>query len=158
MTRAQFATLQTDGLYVNVHTSANPNGEIRGQIVPSEITYGAAFPGSAGVASLHAGGAAMRGGTLGITIDSGLPNGGGLLILSLTDGNAILKSCPYLTGAPLLFLPVALDAGGSGKLSATVPDLPSSIDVYMQYFGFDPNSANGFYYSTNGLLLPLFDY
>jgi hypothetical protein len=158
MTRAQFATLQTDGLYVNVHTSANPNGEIRGQIVPSEITYGVGSPGSAGVASLHAGGAAMRGGTLGITIDSGLPNGAGLLVLSLSDGNAVLKTCPYLTGAPLLFLPVGLDAGGSGKLSATVPDLASSIDVYMQYFGFDPSAPNGAFYSTNGLLVPIFDY
>ena len=158
MTKAQFATLQTDGLYVNVHTTANPNGEIRGQIVPSEITYGVGSPGSAGLASLHAGGAAMRGGTLGITIDLGLPNGSGLLVLSLTDGNAVLKTCPYLTGAPLLFLPVGLDAGGSGKLSATVPDLPSSVDVYLQYFGFDPGAPNGAFYSTNGLLLPIFDY
>jgi hypothetical protein len=158
MTRAQFATLQTDGLYVNVHTSANPNGEIRGQIVPSEITYGVGSPGSAGVASLHAGGAAMRGGTLGITIDSGLPNGAGLLVLSLSDGNAVLKTCPYLTGAPLLFLPVTLGGGGSGKLSGTVPDLPSSVDVYMQYFGFDASAPNGAFYSTNGLLVPIFDY
>jgi hypothetical protein len=158
LTKAQFATLQTDGLYVNVHTSANPNGEIRGQIVPSEITYGVGSPGSAGVATLHAGGAAMRGGTLGITIDLGLPNGAGLLVLSLSDGNSILKTCPYLTGAPLLFLPVGLDAGGSGKLSATVPDLASSIDVYMQYFGFDPSAPNGAFYSTNGLLVPIFDY
>jgi len=158
MTADQFAALQTDGLYVNVHTVANPNGEIRGQIVPSEITYGFGCPGSAGVATLHAGGAAMRGGTLGITIDGGLTNGAGLLILSLTDGNATIKTCPFLVGAPLLLLPVTLGAGGSGKLSATVPDLPSSVDVYMQYFGFDPGSANGFYYSTNGVHLPLFDY
>jgi hypothetical protein len=115
-------------------------------------------PGSAGIASLHAGGAAMRGGTLGITIDSGLPNGAGLLVLSLTDGNSVLKTCPYLTGAPLLFLPVTLGGGGSGKLSGTVPDLPSSVDIYMQYFGFDASAPNGAFYSTNGLLLPIFDY
>jgi len=158
MTAKQFATLQTDGLYVNVHTSANPNGEIRGQIVPSEITYGVGSPGSAGLASLHAGGAVMRGGTIGITIDTGLPNGTGLLVMSLSDGNALLKTCPYLTGAPLLFLPVGLDAGGSGKLSGTVPDLPSSVDVYMQYFGFDAGAPNGAFYSTNAVLMPIFDY
>ena len=158
MTRDQFATLQTDGLYVNVHTTANPNGEIRGQIVPSEFPYGVGSPGSVGLASLHAGGAVMRGGTIGITIDKGLPNGTGLLVMSLSDGNALLKTCPYLTGAPLLFLPTSLDAGGSGKVSGTVPDLPSSVDVYMQYFGFDAAAPNGAFYSTNAVLMSIFDY
>ncbi len=158
MTRDQFATLQSDGLYVNVHTTANPNGEIRGQIVPSEFPYGVGSPGSAGIATLHAGGAAIRGGTLGITIDLGLPNGSGLLVLSLADGNATIKTCPFLVGAPVLFLPAALDAGGSGKISATVPDLSGSVDVYMQFFGFDPAAPNGAFYSTNGVLLSIFDY
>jgi hypothetical protein len=35
LTDAQIARLQADGYYVNVHTTQNPNGEIRGQLIAS---------------------------------------------------------------------------------------------------------------------------
>ena len=34
LTDAQFASLQAGNLYVNVHTAANPGGELRGQLKP----------------------------------------------------------------------------------------------------------------------------
>ena len=37
LTQAQIATLLTGGYYVNVHTGANPAGEVRGQIVDLEV-------------------------------------------------------------------------------------------------------------------------
>jgi hypothetical protein len=158
MTAAQFETLQTLGMYVNVHTSAHINGEIRGQIVATENPYGFGGIGSVGVATLHAAGAAMRGGTLMINVAGGLPNGNGLLLLSLSDGAATVKQCPYLLGPPLLLLPVPLDGAGALSLSSTIPDLTGSITIYLQYFGFDPAAPNGSFYSTNGLQVPLFDY
>ncbi|MCU0867234.1 MAG: CHRD domain-containing protein [Planctomycetes bacterium] len=38
LTPAQAASLVANGTYVNVHTAANPGGEIRGQVVPSVST------------------------------------------------------------------------------------------------------------------------
>jgi hypothetical protein len=37
LTEAQFASLQKGKLYVNVHTPANPGGEIRGQLAPASV-------------------------------------------------------------------------------------------------------------------------
>ena len=34
LTDAQFASFQAGNLYVNVHTAANPGGEIRGPLKP----------------------------------------------------------------------------------------------------------------------------
>jgi len=34
MTPAQMADLQAGKCYVNIHTAANPGGEIRGQLAP----------------------------------------------------------------------------------------------------------------------------
>jgi hypothetical protein len=132
------------------------NGEIRGQIVATEIPYGFGGVGSVGAATLHAGGAAMRGGNLSISVAGGLPSGSGLLILSLSDGAGTAKQCPYLLGGPLLIVPIPLDATGAITLNSTIPDLPGSITI-MQFFGFDCR-APGAFYSTNGLQVPLFDY
>lgn len=38
LTAAQATALQTEGIYTNVHTTANPGGEIRGQVVLSKAT------------------------------------------------------------------------------------------------------------------------
>ena len=159
MTAAEFTDLQEKGLYFNVHSVAFSGGEIRGQIVPTEIPYGFGCDSSVGDASLRASGAAMRGGTLTLTLTGGLPNGSGLLIFSLDDGVGILKKhCPYLLGAPLLIVTVPTDATGGFVLGDVVPDLAFSLDVFFQYFGFDPASTHGGLYASNGLLVPLFDY
>jgi hypothetical protein len=158
MTAAQFSTLQANGLYVNVHTSAHPNGAIRGQIVPTEIPYGVGGASSAGLAALHAGGGAIRGGTVTITLTGGLANGTGLLVLSLSDGVATMKLAPYLLGAPLLMLPVGLDGTGGFSSSGTVPDLSGSTQIFMQFIGFEQGGPSGNVYSSNGLELPIFDY
>jgi CHRD domain-containing protein len=158
MSAAQFDALQADGMYVNVHTIAFPGGEIRGQIVPTEIPYGFGSASSAGVPAFHASGGAIRGGMVTLQVMGGLPNGGGLLIISLTDGAGAVKVTPYLLGAPLLILPVGLDGLGNFSSSGTVPDLAGSTQIFLQFFGFETGGPSGNVYSSNGLELPIFDY
>lgn len=46
LTPAFIATMFNKGFYVNIHTAANPNGEIRGQIVPeADLPYGVKLTG-----------------------------------------------------------------------------------------------------------------
>jgi hypothetical protein len=157
MSAAQYTALQTLGMYVNVHTAAHSLGEIRGQIVPSEIPYGVGCASSAGVPAIHVTGGAIRGGTVTIAVTNGLANGLGFLVLSLSDGVATMKKCPYLLGAPLLILPIGLDGMGAFSTSGTVPDLSGSTQIFMQYFGLESGGPNPVY-ATNGVELPIFDY
>jgi len=39
LTDSQIASFDAQGLYYNVHSDANPGGEIRGQIIPSSATF-----------------------------------------------------------------------------------------------------------------------
>lgn len=158
MTAAQFDLLQTEGMYVNVHTVAKPNGEIRGQISPTEIPYGFGSASSAGVPALHASGASMRGGMVNLQVTGGLANGSGLLIISLSDGAGAVKVTPYLLGSPLLILPIPLDGLGNFASSGMVPDLAGSTQIFLQFFGFETGGPSGNIYGSNGLELPIFDY
>jgi hypothetical protein len=158
MSSAQYDAFQNYGMYVNVHTIAHPNGEIRGQIVPTEIPYGVGSASSSGVPAIHASGGSIRGGSVTIAVTAGLPSGSGLLIFSLSDGAAAVKLTPYLLGAPLLILPIGLDALGGFSASGTIPDLAGSTQIYMQFIGFEQGGPSGNVYSSNGLLLPIFDY
>jgi len=38
LTAEQLLALNSGGLYINVHTAANPGGEVRGQIIPADVT------------------------------------------------------------------------------------------------------------------------
>lgn len=154
MTAAQFATLQSEGHYINIHSTAAPSGEIRGQIVASGVPYGAGCPTSRGPATLTATGAPMGGGTITVTMTGGIPNQSGFLFGSFSAGAGDLLGCPFLIGAPALMLPLPVDAAGSATFALPWPGVPARLDFYFQWFGIDPAAPNSFY-STNGVKIPI---
>lgn len=157
MADVDFDNLQTLGLYVNVHTAANPNGEIRGQIVKSFEPYGTGCPGSAGTPSLSGSGAPKPAGTITLSIASGKPNSAGLLVGSFTADCSRASGCAYNLGIPSLIVGLPLNGSGALSIATVMPDIPS-FDFYLQYFNFDSGSANGQFSATNGLKMPFTKY
>lgn len=69
-----------------------------------------------------------------------------------------VKTVPFLLGYPITILAIPLDVSGAVSISTVVPDLSSSLDVFMQYFGIEIGGPNGNIYASNGRLVPVFDY
>ncbi|TAH39402.1 MAG: CHRD domain-containing protein [Planctomycetota bacterium] len=152
MTNAEFTMLQENGLYVNVHTNANPNGEIRGQIVSSGVRYGYACPWNNGSAELFLNGAPYAGETIQVNIRDGVPNGKGMLVASLKDVAVERHGCGQLIGHDFRRTTVQLNRTGNATFPMDLPMLPGSVDVYIQFGGRDNTGA---WYSTNGVCVPI---
>lgn len=156
MTPAQLTALQTGGYYVNAHSARFPAGEIRGQIVPSGVPYGAGSPRPGGPAVLVATGAPVAGGTVRLELTGGLPDGAGFLVVSLLpDADSVLGH-PVLVQTAAIFavLPIALDPTGRGGLEVPWPGSTVALDVYLQLMVLDGAAPGGFY-TSNGLKLPI---
>jgi hypothetical protein len=145
---------------VNLHTAANPGGEIRGQIVRSGIPYGPPSDPGTGAIKMYVTGAPTNlggGGIFTFHIEQGLPFGSGLLLGSLFSGHQLLNSEPFLIDPGFLFLNVSLPLNGTGELHlpAVTPGFPSSAKLYLQFFGLDATAPNGKFNVSNGLEFPL---
>jgi hypothetical protein len=157
ITEGQIEMLQNLGAYVNLHTIANPGGEIRGQIVASGSQYGPESNPPTGVISLSSSGAPTDlggGGNFTLSITNGKPGGLGFLLVGLGDGAALLNLEPFLLNPGLLIVTnLVLPLNGSGALTlpSTSPLLPSSVTVFMQFFGLDVAAPNGKFNASNGL-------
>ncbi len=157
MSVTNYNDLQDKGLYVNVHTSAFTDGEIRGQLLSTGIPYGSGCASSTGsTPMLTSSGAPTPGGSFTLMIDNGKPFGFGLLLGSLSQGALLSKGCPFFLGATSLVLPMPLlDASGDLMVPVTMPALPGSVSFNVQYLGADVALMSGQYVS-NGLEIPLF--
>jgi hypothetical protein len=153
MTVADLNHIQAQGLYIEIQTLANPEGEVRGQIIPSFAKYGGGCPsGNGKTPALFGLGAPTFGGTVTVKLNNGVPSGQGFLVQSPSADAQQVSGCGFYLGSPLLFSPVFLTASGELKFSLIMPDL-DSFDLYMQFFGLDPATPNGFY-SSNALYMP----
>jgi hypothetical protein len=158
----QIEVLQGLGWYVNVHTIANPNGEIRGQIVPTDTElFNSSAAEWAPMLTMTASGAPTDvggGGTFTLNITGGKPSGTGLLLVALAPGASKLNGVPFLLNpGTLIVTSLSLPLNGSGAVSLPVltPALPTSIDVAMQFFGLDNLAANGKYNSSSAVAIKL---
>jgi hypothetical protein len=145
--------LQATGLYVEIQTLAHPEGEVRGQVVPSMAKYGGGCASSNGkVPALFGFGAPTPGGTLTVKVNNGLAGGQGILVQSPNAGAEQVSGCGFYLGSTLVFNPVRLTNNGELRASVVMPDI-SSFDLYLQFFGLDAATPNGFY-SSNALYVP----
>jgi hypothetical protein len=153
ITPSQLSLMQSRGLHVVVETAANPTGEIRGQIVPSSTNYGigCARPGNV-FPAFSIGGAAVKNGNVIFQVTGGRANSNGVLAASFAPGIGKLLSCPLYIGAPIIQIPLRLDAAGKGSFRLTWPATVQAVTFYVQYFGLDVGMPEGLY-STNAARL-----
>jgi hypothetical protein len=159
LTPGQIEALQTKQWYVNLHTGAFPNGEIRGQVVPAGIPYGPSSNPPTGEITLNATGAptdAGGGGVVTLSITNGLPGGTGVMFLSFGPGALLFKSEPFLVDLGTVLNQYLLPLNGAGALTVTFtsPSLPADFSLFMQFFGLDAGAPNGQFNVSNGLELP----
>jgi len=160
LSEGQIEMLQNLGLYVNVHSTGKPGGEIRGQIVPSGALYGPNSNPPTGTIKLASTGAPTDvggGGIFTLNITGGKPFGAGNLAISIGDAAALINIEPLLVNIGTLLSLVSLPLDGTGSLSipAVTPPLPASVDIYLQFFGFDNTAVNSKFNVSNGLRMKL---
>jgi len=118
--------------------------------------YGSGCPGTGGVVpSITGSGNPTPGGTVSVDVAGGLPNGVGLLFLSLTPDKFQLFGCDVLIGgffgAPFF---MAFDGTGAASLPAPLPGtLPAGAAFFMQLASIDAGAPNGQWALSNGLEL-----
>jgi len=159
LSSAAIARLQTQGAYVNMHTSAFPGGEIRGQIVTSGIRY-LINPGL-DPSSLTSTGAPVDNpgfdGTFFIHLENGVPFGSFVMLGSIFPDALLLNVEPFALDPSSLIINVTLPLDPLGELHLPVatPPVPFGIELHLQAFVLDPGAPNGKYHASNGLKLPI---
>ena len=143
---------QKSALYVDIHSAASPAGAIRGQVIPTGIPYGdtAHVP-----MDFQITGAPASGSTITLSVSNGNPSGTALIFVALNPGAGLVKGLPFLLdpGALLTSVAVPLNGAGGISLTAAVPNLSASVDVYLQAF----STTGGPLMASNGVRLPLVD-
>jgi hypothetical protein len=173
-TAANLTALRAGNWYVNVHTTAFPGGEIRGQIGPAQLatTFGEGCPGSNGTRpQIGASSAPVLASALRIDLYGG-PNAPTLAVFALganRDSSGALSLPAELTAAglpaprchalvdPAATVVVFTNALGCGAVQLNVPLAASlrGVRYFGQWFVFDgPANAAGVV-TSSGLTLPL---
>ncbi len=173
LTKAQLQDLLLGRFYVNVHTSNNPAGEIRAQLLGAmrPPSFGEGCPGSNGLrAFAEATGMPCVGSAFGLRISQTKASAGAVLLLGTTKSKAFGLPLPLDLGfvwAPSCFLlndfgllpilPTVTDSLGCGSLSLPIPFLPNLRDqvLYGQFLVVDPSANSAGFVTSNGVKLAI---
>jgi hypothetical protein len=173
-TAGDLANLRAGNWYVNVHTVANPGGEIRGQLDPARLpaTFGEGCPGSNGTRpQIGATGLPVVGTTVRVDLYGTLPGAltffafgasrdaiGGVIPLpqELTALGINAPRC-FLFVEPTSLLGVLADPLGCAQLPITVPFNPAlrGQTFFAQWFPLDPAANPGAFVASSALTLRL---
>jgi hypothetical protein len=130
LTAAQESTLRASGYYVNIHTNDHLNGDIRGQMEPSPLSYGAHLIGGEVVPPVSS--SAVGEATLQVSLDRSIAYQ--LTTSGLTGTEAHIHTGPVGQDGPILF---SL-AGGPAVWSGTTPPMTTTdfnrlqaLDLYV---------------------------
>jgi CHRD domain-containing protein len=152
---ADFSTLQQSGVAIVVHSSAFILGEIRGQLFPTFESYGFGTRWSGGDVFLSTSGAPMQGRGIDVQLSGGVPNGSGVLAVSLAPAMDIFMGANQLVQIPTAKrFAIAFDASGQTTFSSVLPMTASKLPLYAQYWG----SHAGSFYNSNALLIEVQPY
>ncbi len=152
LTEVQYETFQAGGMYINIHTTAFPGGEIRGQIFNVGESYGFGCDGG-GVTNclLSTSGTPMAGLPVTVSVTGGAPGGSGFLGISLSPDADLFGTCQRMIGLPTVAtIPVGLNGAGSAMIGLMLPALVADATAYMQFGGF---SAGSLVYTSNAWAL-----
>jgi hypothetical protein len=173
-TPADLVNLRAGNWYVNVHTAANPGGEIRGQLDPARLpaTFGQGCPGSNGVRpQIGARRLPVVGTQMFVDLYGTLPGAftifafgasrdsiGGVIPLpqELTALGLAAPRC-FLLVDPAILLGVVADPFGCAELSIAIPFDPvlRGQTFFAQWFPLDPAANPGLFVASSALTLAL---
>ncbi|MCK5942374.1 MAG: CHRD domain-containing protein [Planctomycetes bacterium] len=169
-TPAQLSALRAGNWYVNIHSTTNPGGEIRGQLMPASLptTYGGGCLGSNGVRpQIGATGFASIGSRFTIDLYGSIPSTIAIfsfgasrdqltptvpLPIVLTALGIASPRC-YVQASPDVLLSNLVNPFGCASQDILVPLNPAlrGSDHYCQYYVLDGNANPGGFVASNAL-------
>ncbi len=155
LTDDEFTLLQSGQLYVIVRSSANPQGEVRGQLVVENIAYGIPTGTTRGSCTLSSKGTPTPGAELSIDIVGGRPHGLGTIWIATDVGALRVGDMDLLVGGQAALIPVVLDYRGQMNVTDTMPPLAVDDSFFLQFFGSDPNQKRKSLYASNALQITI---
>lgn len=167
---AQLAALRAGDCYINLHSAALPAGEVRGQLLPSNLptVYGGGCDGSNGMApQIGATGAAVIGTPMSIDLYGAIPTTfavfgfgpsretfGGIFPLPL-DLSTVGINAPgcFLLADPAYTAAQLVDPRGCTSVPIAIPLTPALVGSshYSQWFVLDPAANAAGLVASNGL-------
>ncbi len=157
LTAAQAITLNKGNFYVNIHTAANPSGEIRGQVRQEGYAFGY---GGVGISGRPRAVTTGYGHTIGtnavLSLVNGAPNQGALLFIATGTATSAAFGAPlplsfgaignlWIDASLNFFIPTATDLTGCAEVPVAVPAIPAlaCFKGYSQWAVNDPSNPSG---------------